>query len=288
MRYMTRCVLTVAVLLILGGTASSRAFGAVSFEFFYSNLSPHGSWEVSAQYGQVWHPAVETSDWDPYLDGHWVYTDLGWTWVSDYSWGAIPYHYGTWVFDPGLGWVWVPGYTWAPAWVVFRTGPEYIGWAPVPPGYFVDAAFEAPATSSFIFVTAQNFTAPRIRAHTIPGSARGEALRHTSLKNTISLDNGFVVNRGVDIRAAERAKGARIRTVRIERLPRVGLPQGAGREQLRVPPGPLKSGIRAAEPRRGEGPPHERHDNGAHEGQGSKGNGKAHGKHGNGHGREGR
>jgi len=34
---------------------------------------------------------------------------------------------------PGLGWVWVPGYEWAPAWVSWRYGDEYVGWAPLPP-----------------------------------------------------------------------------------------------------------------------------------------------------------
>src|SRR5438445_2432076 len=125
-------VLSIVLLLLAGASSPARA--DVSFDFFYSNLSPYGSWQASARYGRVWQPSLYASDWNPYYDGHWVYADVGWTWVSDYEWGAIPYHYGTWVEDPEIGWVWVPGTVWAPAWVVFRTGPDYIGWAPVSPG----------------------------------------------------------------------------------------------------------------------------------------------------------
>jgi hypothetical protein len=67
---------------------------------------------------------------------------MGWTWISDYEWGAIPYHYGTWVADRNVGWVWIPGRVWAPSWVVFRTGPDYIGWAPVPTGYSVGMSID--------------------------------------------------------------------------------------------------------------------------------------------------
>src|SRR5262249_14152872 len=104
-----------------------------------------------------------------YRDGHWVETEFGHTWVSDYAWGDIPYHYGTWVLDPFLGWAWVPGYTWAPAWVVFRTGPGIVGWAPVPPAYQVGAAIgpDCPE-ATFVFVPQGAFLEPRIRTVILP------------------------------------------------------------------------------------------------------------------------
>ena len=104
MRY-AKAAFVVAFILLLMGLFSPSARAEVSFGVFYSSLSPHGSWAVSASYGQVWQPRAYAAGWNPYYDGHWVYTDLGWTWVSDYDWGAIPYHYGTWVTDPALGWV---------------------------------------------------------------------------------------------------------------------------------------------------------------------------------------
>ena len=71
--------------------------------------------------------------WRPYFNqGHWIYTDTGWSWQSDYSWGGIVFHYGRWSrFN--AHWVWVPGYDWAPAWVCWREAEGYCGWAPLPP-----------------------------------------------------------------------------------------------------------------------------------------------------------
>jgi len=110
---------------------------SVSFQTFYDSLSNQGSWVQSSDYGYVWQPNVDDPDWAPYTDGHWVYTDDGWTWVSDESWGWATYHYGRWVNIDGTGWCWVPGYVWAPAWVSWRYGDDYCGWAPLPPDSFV-------------------------------------------------------------------------------------------------------------------------------------------------------
>src|SRR6185503_664987 len=99
LRRTTIAVVALAVVLF-AGAISTPAIADVSFSFFYSNLSPYGSWAV-----------------------------------SDYAWGSVPYHYGTWALDPNLGWIWVPGYVWAPSWVVFSSGPDYVGWAPVPPRF---------------------------------------------------------------------------------------------------------------------------------------------------------
>src|SRR5262249_20224585 len=176
MRHVKAVPLTMALLAILTllttGALSQPASAAVSFDVFYSNLSPHGSWLVSAQYGRVWQPSEYRPGWNPYYDGHWAYTDLGWTWVSDYEWGATPYHYGTWVEDPQAGWVWMPGYTWAPSWVVFSSGPDYIGWAPVPPNYSLSVSIgpRDVRPSHFVFVTSGNFMAPRVRACALPPS----------------------------------------------------------------------------------------------------------------------
>ena len=107
----------------------------VSLNFFYDNLSPYGSWIDVAGYGYSFQPsvAVDNADWRPYADGYWAYTDVGWTWVSYEDFGWATYHYGRWTDLAGYGWVWVPGYEWGPAWVSWRTGGDYIGWAPLPP-----------------------------------------------------------------------------------------------------------------------------------------------------------
>ncbi len=90
-----------------------------------SNLNP---------YGYVWIPRHMGYRWRPYSDGHWVWTDYGWTWIADQEWGDIPFHYGRWGWDNEIGWFWVPGTVWGPAWVTWRSNDQYMGWAPLPPG----------------------------------------------------------------------------------------------------------------------------------------------------------
>jgi len=125
------------------GSASNDASGDANFQTFYNDLSSQGTWVQTDNYGYAWQPDVQDPDWAPYQNGHWVYTDEGWTWVADASepWGWATYHYGRWVNIDGEGWVWVPGYTWAPAWVSWRYGGGYCGWAPLPPDTFVGIDF---------------------------------------------------------------------------------------------------------------------------------------------------
>jgi hypothetical protein len=105
----------------------------ITFQTFYDALEPMGTWINTSDYGYVWQPTVNDPDWAPYTNGHWVYSDDGWTWASDEPWGWATYHYGRWINLQNIGWVWVPGYTWAPAWVSWRYGDGYVAWAPLPP-----------------------------------------------------------------------------------------------------------------------------------------------------------
>jgi hypothetical protein len=53
---------------------------------FYDGLSPNGHWVNYPPYGYVWIPA--TYSYIPKsTNGHWVYTDDGWLWKSNYDWG---------------------------------------------------------------------------------------------------------------------------------------------------------------------------------------------------------
>jgi hypothetical protein len=61
--------------------------GSVNFQVFYDNLSPYGTWVNNPEYGYVWIPNVAPG-FSPYsTNGYWVFTDEGWTWVSNYPWG---------------------------------------------------------------------------------------------------------------------------------------------------------------------------------------------------------
>ena len=98
-----------------------------------ADLSSNGRWIETPEYGTVWQPIRVASDWQPYRYGRWAWTDAGWAWVSDESFGWAVYHYGRWGFAPELGWYWVPGRVWAPAWVEWRFGDRYAGWCPLGP-----------------------------------------------------------------------------------------------------------------------------------------------------------
>jgi hypothetical protein len=117
-------------------TTSDPAAPAVSLASFQTQLAPDGTWIDVPGIGLCWQPTIAITDpfWRPYCDhGYWTYTDAGWCWQSDYTWGNIVFHYGRWTrFNDR--WVWVPGYDWAPAWVCWREADGYCGWAPLPPG----------------------------------------------------------------------------------------------------------------------------------------------------------
>ncbi len=105
----------------------------INYDQFNQALSPYGHWENTPEYGMVW--ICNEPDFRPYYsNGYWNYAGNSWIWVSNYSWGWAPFHYGRWKFRNGFGWFWVPGYEWAPAWVCWRHNGEHYGWAPLEPG----------------------------------------------------------------------------------------------------------------------------------------------------------
>jgi hypothetical protein len=110
---------------------------------YRDELDPYGHWVEHARWGVVWIPSVVVvgRHFTPYRSrGHWAVDDYSqWTWVSDYAWGYIVFHYGRWVWIGELQvWAWIPGRRYAPAWVVWRVGEpgwDYVGWAPMPPSW---------------------------------------------------------------------------------------------------------------------------------------------------------
>jgi hypothetical protein len=119
-----------------GQVASSTAIEKpdAGVEFFRDRLARVGEWVDTADYGPCWYPTQVGASWRPYTNGRWVYTvGSGWLWIGNERWGWATDHYGRWIFLDSHGWVWVPGKQWAPAWVVWRAGNGYVGWAPMPP-----------------------------------------------------------------------------------------------------------------------------------------------------------
>ncbi|QNK62914.1 hypothetical protein H7F33_20650 [Pedobacter sp. PAMC26386] len=126
------------LMLLFGGItqkAVAQGYDDISLQSFYDELSPYGTWIQDPQYGNVWRPDVDQQDFRPYYtDGRWAMTEYGNTWVSDYDWGWAPFHYGRWVNNRFNQWVWIPDTVWGPAWVSWRSGGGYYGWAPLGPG----------------------------------------------------------------------------------------------------------------------------------------------------------
>jgi hypothetical protein len=137
-----------AVLITFFLTAFSltpKAQVSVSFQVFYNQLTPYGSWINYPSYGYVWIPTQVPQGFRPYATGgHWVYTDDGWAWLSDYDWGWAPFHYGNWFYDQYYGWMWLPDYEWAPAWVTWGEYGDNYCWAPIGPHITFGISYRPP------------------------------------------------------------------------------------------------------------------------------------------------
>jgi hypothetical protein len=143
---------------------------------FRPTLDPYGTWVDDPNYGTVWVPSADVvgDDFAPYVSGgHWAYDD-DYVWVSDYSWGWAPFHYGRWVYT-GRSWGWIPGRRYAGAWVSWRYGVpgwDYVGWAPIGPtwcwrgGLAVGVRFAPRAP--FAFVARNDLFAGPVRRSVVP------------------------------------------------------------------------------------------------------------------------
>ena len=161
----------------------------VSLETFYEELSPYGVWINDPQYGYVWRPDVDQDEFRPYYtNGHWEMTKYGNTWVSDYEWGWAPFHYGRWHHSSRRGWIWVPDTRWGPAWVSWRSGGGYYGWAPLGPGINININIGRIPDFYWVFVPQRNIYYDRY--------PRYDRYRNRNIyNNTIIINNTYVYNR---------------------------------------------------------------------------------------------
>nr|WP_068889887.1 DUF6600 domain-containing protein [Pedobacter panaciterrae] len=139
--------IVLGLMLLLTGTAQRVVAQDedISLQSFYDELSPYGTWIQDSQYGYVWRPDVDQADFRPYYsNGRWAMTEYGNTWVSNYDWGWAPFHYGRWVYNRYSQWVWIPDTVWGPAWVSWRSGGGYYGWAPMGPGMNINVNINIP------------------------------------------------------------------------------------------------------------------------------------------------
>ena len=256
------------MLLKLAGTglAGSLVLGAISAKAtleidasvqinaradFEMPLASSGAWVEVGSYGRCWHPSGVAVEWRPYCEGQWVWTDCGWYWESDEPWAWACYHYGSWVSDPSLGWCWVPGVEWAPAWVEWRVGGGFIGWAPCAPvGVVIAPAF-------FGFVEIGHFN-ERLRPQTV-------IVNNTTIINKTTVINNIkqetrtvggssrkvVVNEGPGVDVIQKASGKTISAVPIQQAARhTSVPAGV----MHKPEQPANGEQAPCNPRQSEKP----------------------------------
>ncbi|MGI8957062.1 MAG: DUF6600 domain-containing protein [Chthoniobacterales bacterium] len=199
-----------------------------SYSTFYRKLDPYGDWMETSDYGYVFQPrqAAQVRDWRPYTNGHWVYTDAGWTWISDEKFGWATYHYGRWIRLRSVGWVWVPGEQWAPAWVSWRKGGDYVGWAPLPPEAHFDRQtgihnwadnYYDIGPDQYAFVPANEFGRKLTAREILPTERNLTIINQTTNVTNIVYNNSFIVDRGPsydDLRAQSRQPIERYRLER--------------------------------------------------------------------------
>lgn len=227
---MKRILLAVAILACVLPAGQAKAGVDVSIDFFYDNLSDGGNWVEVGDYGYCWQPtvAVSNTNWRPYSDGYWAYTDVGWTWVSYEDFGWATYHYGRWMRIRGRGWVWVPGREWGPAWVSWRTGGDYIGWAPLPPRRAGEYWDERPITSRvdiefdigpayYNFVDVRYIGEPVLRERIFAPEQNVTYITKTVNVTNITYTNSTVYNYGPDYETVSRYSTRPIQRLTIQR-----------------------------------------------------------------------
>ena len=228
-------ILSPVVLLVLASCSSSRYYynnnedqnytdqyqqqqGDITYQQFYDDLSPYGQWIDYQGYGYAWVPSY--SGFRPYsTNGYWTFTNYGWTWVSNYNWGWAPFHYGRWTMDPFYGWVWIPGYEWSPAWVAWRSGGDYYGWAPIGPGMNVNVGYgygnNIPA-DYWSFVPQRYVMDRQVNNYYINRQQNVTIINNTTIINNIRVVNTKnIYNSGPSVTEVQRTTHQTIRPVTI-------------------------------------------------------------------------
>ena len=217
----------------------------VTVQYITDTLSPYGSWVEVEGYGRCWRPVVvvQQPTWQPYCDrGRWIYTDSGWYWASDYSWGRLAFHYGRWFRHDRWGWCWYPDTVWAPAWVSWRSSTDYCGWAPLPPhtrfrpgfgftyydrnvGFGFDFGL---GVDCYTFVSINNFCDPHPYRHAVPRQHATQIFNNTTvINNIVQGNNNTVINRGLTPERISAATHTPIKPVPVHNLaPHISLPRG--------------------------------------------------------------
>lgn len=202
------CVLLLEVIAAFSFTNAKAQPAPINFSVFQNDLSPYGRWYNNPRFGQVW--VYQNRAFKPYAtDGHWEYTNFGWSWVSDYTWGWAAFHYGRWEYDPAFGWMWIPGYEWASAWVTWSQYDDYYGWAPLGYGADINMSFGAVPYDRWNFIPRQYMGSRDFYRHFA-------SPRNNFFRNAVVINNYYTGSEGRFTTGPERREVERYTNRQIE------------------------------------------------------------------------
>ena len=235
-----KCVVIFLVLLTAIWMLPQRAPAqgiSVSYQDFYNDLSPYGTWVNNPTWGYVWVPNVDPG-FIPYsTNGYWIFTNEGWTWVSGYSWGWAPFHYGRWFNDPNWGPMWVPDNEWGPGWVTWRSSEDYYGWAPIAPGISINIAYGNNyyvPDNQWTFVRGRDFGRHNLNNYYVSSARNVTIIHNTTVINNPRENNSRTVryNAGPGRSEVEKRAGKPIVPVTIRESQKHG--QSLNNNQLQI------------------------------------------------------
>jgi hypothetical protein len=222
----------------------------VSFQSFYDVLSPMGEWiqitkediddDLSDGEGEglnnfmasaenedflfIWKPTVETN-WKPYMNGKWEYSDRGWFWASADKWGNSTYNYGRWWNSPKYGWVWLPGYTWAPSWVRWKVTKDdkYVGWVALSPkakwnsenGITGETYNFKNKDNDWVFVDNNSFAGDITSKSIVKQDENSQLVKNSNSITEIKTEDDKIVNKGLDVNKMEEKTGKKFNRKRL-------------------------------------------------------------------------
>lgn len=242
--FLLACVAIVQFAVVESSTAHPRFHREVTFAVFYDGLSPYGEWISIGGGVYGWRPLHVVVGWRPYTIGRWVWTDYGWYWLSDEPWGWAVYHYGRWYYDDFYGWIWIPGYDWGPAWVEWRYGGHYIGWAPLGPyaifsihwGIHYRTRWYTPVYW-WNFVHCRYISSPSLHLYIDRPESNTRYIGMTRTGGSVRYSGGRIVSRGPEREFVERQGNVRLEPVRIREIadaPVERVVREGNREQIEV------------------------------------------------------
>src|SRR5258706_10464725 len=219
-------VVILSLLIIAPANKAKAQFSAsISIQSFYNDLAPYGQWVDDPEFGYVWIPDAGPHFRPYYSSGHWVMTRYGAMWAFDFSWGWAPFHYGRWAYSSYYGWIWVPDTVWGPAWVSWRTGGDYCGWAPLGPGISVSLSFGRGYSVPYdwwVFVPQRYCLSASFYSYRIAPERNTTYINNTTIINNTYVNNNVTYAAGPRVNDIERVTHSKVPVYNVANASRPG------------------------------------------------------------------